>query len=90
MTVRTHCPTCGPREVIPGNGWPRHTNPACRLYDPPALPSNPHEITSEMREATRLLMLLTEEQRGLVLCWFCPGCWRYVGPGDFCHCRNDE
>jgi len=43
-----------------------------------------------MSEAYRLLMLLTEEQRGLVLCWFCSGCWRYVGPGDVCHCKNDE
>jgi hypothetical protein len=58
-----------------GLGWPPRT-----ATDP----------TFEMREAYRLLRSLTDEQRGLVLCWFCKSCWRYVGPGDTCHCENDE
>jgi len=36
------------------------------------------------------LLVMTEHERGLVLCWFCNGCHRYVGPGDSCHCINDE
>lgn len=47
-------------------------------------------VTPQMSECFRLLKLLTEEQRPLLLCWFCPDCWRYVGPGDTCHCENDE
>ncbi len=48
------------------------------------------EATPEMKQAMALLMGMTEMQRGLLLCWFCPGCRRYMGPGDYCHCRNDE
>jgi hypothetical protein len=49
---------------------------------------NPY--TAEMRQARALLMTMTEEQRGLVLCWFCSSCRRYVGPGDRCTCAYDE
>jgi len=42
--------------------------------------------TDEMRGIFLKLMRLTDEQRGLILCWFCPDCARYVGPGDECHC----
>jgi hypothetical protein len=48
------------------------------------------DVTPEMRQARALLMGLTEEQRGLVLCWFCSSCRRYVGPGDSCNCERDE
>jgi hypothetical protein len=46
--------------------------------------------TPDMRQAFNLLLKLTEEQRGLILCWFCNGCKRYMGPGDYCYCDNDE
>lgn len=51
---------------------------------------NTGEFTDEAREAYRLLRLLDERQRGLVLCWFCSACHRYVGPGDGCTCERDE
>lgn len=41
-------------------------------------------------QAYRALKLMTEHERSLVLCWFCRHCNRYVGPGDACHCSNDE
>lgn len=47
-------------------------------------------VTSEMSRAFKLLKGMSEEQRGLILCWFCNGCRRYVGPGEVCHCENDE
>lgn len=47
-------------------------------------------FTDEMRLAYRLLRGMTEEERGFVLCWFCAGCRRYIGPGESCHCENDE
>ena len=41
--------------------------------------------------ALKTLESLTEEERGRVFCWFCPGCHRYVGPGDsFCHDNDGE
>lgn len=46
--------------------------------------------TPAMREAFRLLMTMTETQRGFVLCWFCSACRRYCGPGDYCHCADDH
>ncbi len=45
--------------------------------------------TPEAREVTRLLMQLSEHQRGLVLCWFCKHCYRNMGPGDYCTCARD-
>jgi hypothetical protein len=42
------------------------------------------------RAAFAALMRLTDEQRLLVLCWFCRGCGRYIGPGDSCNCERDE
>ncbi len=53
-------------------------------------PNNPGQPTPEAQEVSRLLMLLGETQRGLVLCWFCRACHRYVGPGDHCTCERDE
>lgn len=43
-----------------------------------------------MQQAFQLLLGMTEAERGQVLCWFCGGCYRYVPPGDTCHCENDE
>jgi hypothetical protein len=54
-----------------------------RRLEPPEPPSEPQRILAA-------LQTMTEEQRRLVLCWFCSGCQRYVGPGDACHCENDE
>lgn len=49
-----------------------------------------HVASPAAREAFLLLMSLSEEQRGLVLCWFCNGCNRYVGPGDACRCGESR
>jgi hypothetical protein len=38
--------------------------------------------------ALRALEALTVEQRGLVFCWFCDGCYAYVGPGDTHRCEH--
>ncbi len=46
--------------------------------------------TRGMNEAWWLLRQMMEEQRGLVLCWFCRACHRYVGPGDSCTCERDD
>jgi hypothetical protein len=46
--------------------------------------------TKEMQVAFDCLLSMTDEQRALVLTWFCRNCWRYVGPGDACHCEDDE
>lgn len=48
------------------------------------------ERAERVRRALSALMLLTEHERGLVLCWFCRGCGRHVGPGDACYCERDE
>jgi len=47
-------------------------------------------LTPEMRRCYRLLLDMNDEQRGQILCWFCRGCNRYVGPGDSCTCERDE
>lgn len=47
-------------------------------------------INDAMRTAYQALRDLTDEQRGQILCWFCRGCYRYMGPGEVCHCENDE
>jgi hypothetical protein len=47
-------------------------------------------ITPDVRKAFAALYKLTDDQRGLVLCWFCDSCHRYVGPGDNCRCGDDE
>ena len=49
-----------------------------------------HGVTAEMSEAMTLLEGLSENRRGRVLCWFCPACHRYVGPGDSCTCQAEE
>jgi hypothetical protein len=56
----------------------------------PPLPDLYPDYTPEMRQAFQLLKGLTEHQRGMVLCWFCKGCDRYIGPGDYCNCMRDE
>jgi hypothetical protein len=43
-----------------------------------------------IRLAFNALAALRPEERGQVTCWFCALCGRYVGPGDACHCENDE
>lgn len=50
----------------------------------------PDERMDLIRKAAQTLDALTEFERGYVLCWFCRNCHRYVGPGDACHCNNDE
>lgn len=47
-------------------------------------------ISDEVRQAFQCLKALSEFDRGLVLCWFCKYCHRYVGPGDSCTCTKDE
>lgn len=46
--------------------------------------------TPKVVRAYQAMKDLTDFERSLVMCWFCAGCWRYVGPGDNCHCMNDE
>ena len=48
------------------------------------------ERMARVREAFRLLLEMSEGDRGLVLCWFCSACHRYVGPGDSCHCEAER
>jgi len=43
-----------------------------------------------VREAFRAFKALTDAERQQITCWFCRGCARYIGPGDTCHCENDE
>ena len=51
----------------------------------------PTFYTSEqVREAYAALIRLTEDKLATVATWFCPHCWRYVGPEGHCHCRRDE
>lgn len=38
--------------------------------------------------AYRVLLELTTEQRGLVLCWFCDACFEHVGPGEPHRCTK--
>ena len=45
---------------------------------------------AEAQQAYHLLKQLSERQRGLVFCWFCKHCHRYVPPGDHCTCSCDE
>jgi hypothetical protein len=49
-----------------------------------------HELifTEEIRVAFRALRALTPEQRGFVLCWFCPECRAYIGPGASWDCEK--
>lgn len=48
----------------------------------------PMAFLDGVKRAYALLGGLTDEQRGMVLRWFCRGCYRYVGPGDRCHCEQ--
>ncbi len=49
------------------------------------LPCSYHTVTETMREARRALLALNLIQRGLILCWFCPACHEYIGPGESHH-----
>lgn len=51
------------------------------------LPQNRMEM---VRQAFQAMKALTNHERGLITCWFCHHCGRYVGPGDSCHCCDDE
>lgn len=42
----------------------------------------------KVRAAFQALLELTDEQRGLVLCWFCDACHVHVGPGDAHKCEH--
>jgi hypothetical protein len=90
------CPTCELlRSLPPVSPWTPEKQPLCIVSGrPPAMPAKPWELhddpTPEMRRAYALLLGMTEGQRGRVLCWFCDGCRRYVGPGDSCTCMRDE
>lgn len=54
-------------------------------------PCSCHEVTDDMRIASQALRRLDEVQRGMVLCWFCRWCHRYVGPRDRDPgCNGDE
>lgn len=46
--------------------------------------------TDAVRVAFAAMKVLTDDERGEVMCWFCSGCFRYIGPGVTCHCMNDE
>lgn len=50
----------------------------------------PLERTLRVQEVYQRFKELTDWERGLVACWFCKHCHRFVGPGDSCHCANDE
>lgn len=50
----------------------------------------PEERADLIRMTYLAFKSLTDGERGMIACWFCQGCWRYVGPGDVCHCMNDE
>ncbi len=54
------------------------------MSDGPATDFYAGEPTIEMRTAYTLLREMSGEQRARLFCWFCPGCFRYVGPGDSC------
>lgn len=43
-----------------------------------------------VRRAFQLLKALTDDERALVMCWFCDHYCRYVGPGDWCHCADAD
>lgn len=43
--------------------------------------SSGYETTEDMRVAYQALKRIPQEDRGRVLCWFCPHCYAYVGPG---------
>lgn len=42
------------------------------------------------RAAFQAMLRCTEDERAEVMAWFCRGCLRYIGPGEHCHCSNDE
>lgn len=48
--------------------------------EPRGLPTCPPGVG----EAFRALQALTPDQRGLVLCWFCAQCFKYIPPGESC------
>lgn len=47
-------------------------------------------IRPEVSVALQAMRALTPEERGRVLCWFCPRCFAYEGPGQSCECGRPE
>ena len=43
-----------------------------------------------VKDAFHAFMRLTDYERGTVMAWFCAGCYRYLAPGEHCHCQNDD
>ena len=48
------------------------------------------EMTVPQRIAFLAMYELSDESRGLVMTYFCHGCYRYTGNVDECHCTKDE
>ena len=48
----------------------------------------PKDRQEMVRAVFKMLRLLTDDERWAILCWFCHGCHRYVGPGDRCNCAE--
>jgi len=52
----------------------------CECGEP--LPCELHTVSHDQSVAFAALRRLSVTQRGLVLCWFCPWCHRYLPPGE--------
>lgn len=59
------------------------------LIDETGQPMSPDRKV-RIRQVFQLLFDMNQWDRGLVLCWYCKFCHRYVGPGDYCNCAKDE
>jgi hypothetical protein len=46
------------------------------------MPCDLHTVNYDMSVAYSALQRLTLTQRGMVLTWFCPWCYRYLPPGQ--------
>jgi len=60
---------------------------AQRSYATPAHRTDPL-FTPRVQAGYQLFKELTQEERATILAWFCLRCFRYVGPGDSCHCEE--
>ncbi len=47
-------------------------------------------MDAKVQAAYQAVKALTDEQRADIFCRFCAGCYRYLGPGDYCQCQNDD
>lgn len=46
-------------------------------------------FSDRVRAAYRVVRELTPDERSRALCWFCPACWRHIGPGwEICPCKG--